>query len=89
MTRSARYSFVRKNQYRLPELHLSRLFAHSVEGIIPYNGITSVNIVVFKSFLDASNMSKIIICQEYNGVHTLSSRNNEDLKIHAKLLIIL
>ena len=26
-------SFVRKNQYWLPELHLSRLFAHSVEGI--------------------------------------------------------
>ena len=26
-------SFVRKNQYWLPELHLSGLFAHSVEGI--------------------------------------------------------
>ena len=33
LTRSASYSFVKKNRCWLPELHLSRLFAHSVEGI--------------------------------------------------------
>ena len=52
-----------KNQYWLLELHLSRLFAHPVEGI------TWVNIAVIESFLDAY---KIIICQNNNGVHTLS-----------------
>ena len=33
LTRSASYSSLEKNQYWLPEMHLSRLFAHSVEGI--------------------------------------------------------